>query len=264
MNAELAWQAEETGLNAFPGLRHVLLRGWLLRLSGGWPRRTNNSATPLRADCADIASVIDAVAAVYHGNGLPVLVRLPSLARPGGEAALAGRGYASEGDSCVIYGAIGDLAAAPDPAVELSPCPTPEWLAAMAALQGYDRGRLASYRRVLRAVALPAAFAGLRADGRLVSLAYAAVHDRLLCYESVVTAADCRNRGFARRAIGALACWGASRGAAGACLQVEAANAAARHLYRRFGLATDLYRYCYWREPAPSIAALPAGAANPG
>ena len=36
----LAWRAEDTGINAFPGLRQVIMQGWLLRFSGGKPRRT--------------------------------------------------------------------------------------------------------------------------------------------------------------------------------------------------------------------------------
>jgi len=140
------------------------------------------------------------------------------------------------------------VAAAPDPSVELSAEPAPEWLAGMAELQGHTEAHRAVYRRTVEAVAVPAAFAGLRIDGRLVALAYGAVSDGLLCYESVVTDAARRRQGLGWRVVASVAAWGRAQGARGVCLQVEASNTPARALYDRFGLTTELYRYGYRRQ----------------
>jgi N-acetylglutamate synthase len=248
-DTELVWRVEETCLNAYPSLNQIILRGWLLRFSGGRSRRTN-SANPLHSGCAGVETVIGMIETLYRRKKLPTLFRVPSLAAEC-EKTLEASGYTREGESCVIYGDINAIAAAVDPAVELMQRPTPEWFAAMAKFQGYDAEHLATYRRIIHELALPAAFAALRLNGGLVSLAYGAVHDRLLCYESVITDSYHRGQGLASRVIGALAAWAHDAGAAGACLQVEASNTPARRLYTRFGLANELYRYWYRREPEP-------------
>jgi N-acetylglutamate synthase len=245
----LNWRVEETNFNAFPALKQVMYRGWLLRLSDGRPRRTNNSANQLHADCAAVEDVIEAVESLYRRNGLPPLFRVPSFAPALYDRELAARGYASEGDSCVLYGSINEIDAVADPEVELSPCATAEWLTAMGELQGYSPEGCTTYQRVVSSIVVPVAFAGLRIDGGLAALAYGAVHDGLLCYASVITDLRRRRQGLAGRIVASLAAWGRRQGAAGACLQVEASNTPARSLYDRLGLRTELYRYHYRRAP---------------
>jgi N-acetylglutamate synthase len=182
---------------------------------------------------------------------LPVIFRVPSIVDPEIDRALANRLYPSEGESCVLYGAITELnlaAGPPDPAVRLWPSPRAEWLRAMARLQGQTPAQSRVYRRIVGAIALPARFALLALDGAPAALAYGAIHDGLLVYESVVTDPARRRQGLAHRVIASLAGWARDSGATGACLEVEAANAPAHALYARFGLGTELYRYHYRRE----------------
>jgi N-acetylglutamate synthase len=247
---ELSWRIEETCFNAFPSLKQVLLGQWLLRFGAGLSRRAN-SANPLRPECADSAAAITAVEALYRAQGLPTIFRVPSIVDPALDRELTARGYASEGESCVLHGAIDALAlaeGAADPAVRLGPAPTAEWLSAMAGLQGHTPKRRAIYRRIVGAIAIPVRFALLTLDDMPAALAYGAIHDGLLCYESVITDPARRRQGCARRVIASLASWAQGSGATGACLQVEAGNAPARALYQSLGLA-ELYRYHYRREP---------------
>jgi GNAT superfamily N-acetyltransferase len=244
---ELSWRIEETCFNAFPSLRQVLYGDWLLRFSAGLSRRAN-SANPLRSECAGIAAAIMAAETLYRAQGLPTICRVPSIVDPALDRELAALGYASEGESCVLYGAIDALAASADPVVRLEEAPEPEWLRAMARLQNHTSAQHAIYRRIVGAIAIPARFALLIEDGMPAALAYGAIHDRLLCYESVITDPAWRRQGYSRRVIASLAAWAHDSGATGACLQVEAGNAPARALYRSFGLA-ELYRYHYRREP---------------
>jgi GNAT superfamily N-acetyltransferase len=246
--AALPWRVEETCFNAFPALRQVLLGDWLLRFAEGLSRRAN-SVNPLRPDCRRLDTAIAAAEALYRRQGLPTIFRVPTLAAPALDAALADRGYTREGESCVLYGDIAELAAAADAEVQLLPRAGPDWLAAMGALQRHSAEQRRVYRRVVRAIAVPAAFAGLRVDGRFVALAYGAMHDGLLCYESVITDPARRRRGSARRVVAALAAWARDEGASGACLQVEAGNAPALALYDGFGLKAELHRYHYRRAP---------------
>jgi GNAT superfamily N-acetyltransferase len=226
-----------------------------LRFSEGLSRRAN-SANPLQPDHAPPEAVVEAIEALYRRHGQPAIVRVPSFLTAI-DAPLMARDYTSEGESCVLYGEMDGVAAVADPSVELSPHASTEWLAAMAALQGHSAVHRQIYRRIVRAIAVPAAFAGLRIDGRLAALAYGAVSDGLLCYESVITDPRRRRHGLARRVITGLAAWGREEGARGVCLQVEAGNTPARTLYDGFGLTTELYRYHYLRQPQPAAASPP-------
>lgn len=246
-DSDLFRRIEESCFNAFPSLKQVVLDGWLIRFAEGLSRRAN-SANPLRPDCAPVERVIDAVETLYRGQHQPAIFRVPSFIS-GAEDALAVRGYAGEGDTRVLFGPMDGLAVRPDREVELSAHAGSDWLAAMGTLQGHSAEQRVTYRRIVRSVVLPVAFAGLRIDGRIAALAYGAVHDGLLCYESVVTDPRRRRQGLGRRIVAALGDWGREQGAEAACLQVVADNVPAIALYKAFGLETDLYGYRYWRAP---------------
>jgi len=248
--ARLAWRVEETCLNAWPALRQVLLDGWVLRFSEGLTRRAN-SANPLRGPRETGDGLIAACEALYRRRGLSTIFRLPSIIDPDLDERLDGLGYGHEGESCVRYGDLTDVEMARDEDVQLLTRPTREWFAAVAALQKYTTEQRRTYRRIVGSIAIPAAFAALAIDGEFVALAFGAIHDRLLCYESVITHPRRQRRGYARRVIACLAAWAKDEGAEGACLEVEAHNAAALALYDGVGLKTELYRYHYRREPEP-------------
>jgi N-acetylglutamate synthase len=240
----LEWRVEETCLNAWPALREVLLDGWVLRFSAGLTRRAN-SANPLRP----VLHVdVRACEALYRRLGLPTIFRVLSLTDPLVDQRLAEAGYTREGESCVLYGPIEDVEAVRDPDVKLLEEATQEWFAAMAVLQNHSSEQATIYRRIVGQVAIPAAFAALSDEGGIVALAYGALHNGLLCYESVITDRLRRRRGWGRRIIKALAAWARDQGAVGVCLEVEAHNAPARALYDAVGLKTELYRYHYRRE----------------
>jgi ribosomal protein S18 acetylase RimI-like enzyme len=242
----LEWRVEEVCLNAWPALREVLLDGWLLRFSEGLTRRAN-SANPMRpVSHADLQGC----EALYRRSGLPTIFRVLSLIDPSVDERLAEAGYTDEGESCVLYGAIEEVEVARDPDVRLQDQPSPEWFAAMASLQNHSSEQAATYRRIVGQIAVPAAFAALSDEGETIAVAYGALHNGLLGYESVITDNRRRRRGYGRRIIAALAAWAKEQGAGGACLEVEAHNTPARALYDAAGLRQQLYRYHYRREPA--------------
>ena len=246
--AGLEWRVEETCLNAWPALRQVLLDGWVLRFSEGLTRRAN-SANPLRGPRETGNDLIAACEALYQRRQLPTIFRLPSIIDRDLDERLDALAYGLEGESCVRYGDLTAVEAASDPDVQLLSRPSREWFAAMAALQKHGAEQRRTYRRIVGAIAIPAAFAALAVDGEFVALAYGAIHDRLLCYESVITDPRRRRRGYARRVIASLAAWAKDQGAEGACLEVEAHNPAALALYDVVGLKTELHRYHYRRGP---------------
>jgi GNAT superfamily N-acetyltransferase len=253
LSSPLAWAAEEAAINGFPPLRQVVFDGWLLRFSDG-VRRTANSATPVRPPRRNLDALIGAAAALYAAQNQPTIIRVPSFVAPATDRALAARGYTAEGESCIIAGPLDPIIASAAPfggtdAVKLSPRPTPKWFAAMARLQAQRPEFHAGYRRIVASVALPAAFAELAVDGEPVALAYANIQRGMVCFESVVTEAQRRRRGYSRRVLAALAEWAKRNGATRATLQVEASNTPGRTLYHAIGMTTELHRYHYRREP---------------
>jgi ribosomal protein S18 acetylase RimI-like enzyme len=243
----LEWRVEEACLNAWPALREVLLDNWLLRFSEGLSRRAN-SANPLRPVAHTPRRECEVL---YRRQELPTIYRMLSLIDQSVDEELATAGYPREGDSSVLYGAIDDIDTKPDSDVRLLAKPTPEWFGAMAALQNHTIEQAGTYQRIVGRIAIPAAFAVLSADGKIVALAYGAIHNALLCYESVVTDRRRRRRGYGRRIIASVAAWAKKNGAQGACLQVESSNIPACALYDGMGLKRELYRYHYRREPRP-------------
>jgi hypothetical protein len=246
----LGWAVEEAVINGFPALRTAVAGGWLLRFSGG-NRRTANSATPFAGAAGTDAAVIDDCEALYRLQGRRAIFRIPSFLDPAVDRQLAARGYTEEGLSCILHGPLAPIGAAEAAGgdVRLMLRPTSDWFATMARLQGYTDEQLAVYRRILRSLLIPAAFAEARVGGETAAMAFGVIHRGLVCYESVVTAAAQRRRGHARRVLGALAGWAERSGATGACLQVEADNIAGRTLYAALGMTTELHRYHYRRQP---------------
>src|SRR5262249_29732213 len=141
----------------------VVFGDWLFRLSYG-VRRTANSVTPLREPVGDLAAVIGAAEAIYRRQNQPTIIRLPSFLDPAVDRELGARGYTAEGESCVIEGPLDSIVASAATsggadAVCLFSSATPEWLAAMARLQGQSSEFHAIYQRIVASVVLPVAYA---------------------------------------------------------------------------------------------------------
>ncbi len=245
----LSWRAEEAFLRAWPALRQEPCGDWLLRFAEGHSRRAS-SANPMRADMRDTAAAIAACEDRYRAARQPPIFRIPSFIVPAIDARLDRIGYRAEGETCTLYADLGGIAPLHDAdSIEVSKRPAAEWLAAVAAMQELPERNRVLYARIVGAIAIPAAFLAVRVDNRIVAAGYGAVHDRLLCCESVVTDSRHRRHGHARRLMAALFAWGRRMNATAACLQVTAANAAARQLYHGLGLRTELYRYHYRCKP---------------
>jgi GNAT superfamily N-acetyltransferase len=242
----LAWRAERALQMAWPAVEEQARGDWLARFAPGVSRRSN-SANPTRPDLRSVDANIAACEALYRARNAPAMFRLPAIVAPAADERLARLNYAIEGESITLYAELGPEAR--DPGVEINTQPRPAWLAAMAALQGQTAEQAAIYARVVQSLAIPVGFAGLREDGAWAALAYGAIHDGLLCCESVIVDRSRRGRGHGGRMMKALLAWGAERSARDVCLQVAADNAPGLALYRSLGLRTELYRYHYRREP---------------
>jgi ribosomal protein S18 acetylase RimI-like enzyme len=247
----LAWRIEQACFHAWPALEQVEVGDWTVRFGRGLTRR-NNSANPTRADARLSDAEIEACAGIYARWGQPTIFRLPSFLDPEADRRLERLGFSREEDVLTLVGDADALACAPDPQARILETANEDWLAARSALAGLTPAETATYAEVVRRLALPGVFAAVSCDGEPASMAYGALHDGLLCIESVVTAQAWRGRGLAHRMLGALFAHASARGCHGACLQVRAENAPAIALYRRLGLTREVYRYHYRRRPQPA------------
>jgi hypothetical protein len=123
---DLAWQAEQACLNAWPSPRQVLFNGWLLRLSGGPTRRTN-SVNPLRSTDYDPRPVLDACAEIYKASGQPLIFRVPTIAE-GMDATLEALGFAAQAQTRTLFADIGRKNDWNSDALEISEKPSRAWL----------------------------------------------------------------------------------------------------------------------------------------
>lgn len=243
---DICWRVERVCHLAWPSLKEEVHGDWVFRFSAGLSRR-GNSANPLRAVSGDIAEMLAAAESAFPREGLPTLVRVPSLLPPEIEQQLEARGYGPEGETLTLHA---DLPAMPmrrDPDVTVLAKPDENWLDTMWSLKGLGERERAASRAIIGALDIPAAFMALRIGGEVVSMGFVALHDGLLCIESLITDPTRRGRGYAGRLVGAMLAWGIEQGAGGACLQVVADNAPALKLYRGMGFIRELYRYRYWR-----------------
>jgi ribosomal protein S18 acetylase RimI-like enzyme len=246
LDENLAWRIEGACFSAWPALQEAVVDGWLVRFAKGLTRRAN-SANPLRAGRNESDAVVSRLEEEYRQQKLPVYFRIPSIIGPAMPNRLAQLGYRAEGESLALYGAVEDVDVRADAGVVVAARPDEEWLSAMARMQGQSAPAHVVYRQIVSSIKVPAAFAVLRQDAMIVSLAFGAIHDGLLCVESVITDQAFRGCGFARRMLGALVAH-ARLQITGVCLQVQADNAVARHLYNSLGLC-ELYRYHYRSKP---------------
>ena len=245
-NDSFHWLVEEACLNAWPSLRQVAFGDWLLRISGG-PSRRINSINPTAGALLDLDQVRQAAATIYGDAGQATLFRVPSFL-PGIEASLQQLGLAAEGETLTLYRDLDPTRHAEGTEVGLAPHADPDWLEARARFATSTPLARQIDRSIVASILIPRAFATAREAGRVVSIAFGALHRGLLVLEAVATDPGYRGRGHARRVVAALNDWGSATGARGACLQVLADNEAGNALYRSQGFDRTLYRYRYYRQ----------------
>jgi ribosomal protein S18 acetylase RimI-like enzyme len=244
-DAALAWRLETAFAAAWPALTSVEMGLWLLKVAGGVSRRSN-SANPLGHGSRLDQRFLQAFQRLYAIAGQPAYVRLPSMLDVSVDRLLEAEKWGREGESLTLITA---LAESSKGVVELDRVPSPEWLAALNALNGRGSDAGAAFTAIIGKIEIPAAFAAVRREGRIVSAAYGALHDGWVCIEAVVTDPQFRGQGLASEVVSDLMAWGGAQGGQGACLQVSADNAAGRALYRKLGFETEAYRYHYRRAP---------------
>jgi ribosomal protein S18 acetylase RimI-like enzyme len=213
------------------------LGAWRLRAAGGYTGRAN-SALPVGDPGRPLPQALDAVTAFYRRQGLPPQVDVPLPLASAVERELRGRGWTAECTVEVQVCPLDELiAATPDGAAfALSPDLTPQFLGMVADALG---PLPEAARHVLTAVPEVVFAERYDEDGALLARGRGTVTGggRWLGVYAVETSAAARRRGLGREAMGALARWGAQRGATDVFLQVESQNTAALAMYAALGFS---------------------------
>jgi GNAT superfamily N-acetyltransferase len=242
-------QVEETCMNAWPALKEIFYDGWLIRLANGQTRRTN-SVNVIGKGVRALDQKIAYCEHIYRAHRQPSFFRVLSTGPRDLDLALADRGYAKEDETSTLYMNFGRH---PSPIPENDIAlevhenrPSQGWLEAHRRLSRRSPEDARALHAVLDNLAIPAVFGEARdAGGEIASVAFGAVHERMMCLQWVVTEPRQRRQGYSRATLAALLKRGQEMGATGACLQVVAANLPAIRLYESLGFTCELYRYHY-------------------
>ena len=238
-------RVEEAGLNALQTQRQMFYDGWLLRLSPGKAKRAR-SVNPHFGSSRPLADKIAYCERIYASHRLPAIFRITPFRKPPElDAALAARGYATF-DSTLVQ-----VAALPRPPDEegtdlaLASPPLAAFADAVARLRGSTPvQRDAHYERLCNTALATHPVLALR-DGEPIAAGQVVLDGGLAGIFDVVTTDEARGRGIATQVVARLLSWAWERGATHAHLQVDAANAPALAVYRKFGFATAYeYHYC--------------------
>ena len=243
-------RVEEAGLNALQTQRQLFYDGWLLRLSPGTAKRAR-SVNPHFGSSLPLTDKIAYCESVYARHALPTLFRLTPMSRPRDlDRALADRGYEAFGETLVQILAMDRPPELPDQAGDAM-VEAPELDAFVDAVDKLRRStpeQREAHRERLVNSPLAKRYALVRAHDRVVCTAQVAVDGSLVGVFDVITAPDARGQGYATLACAWLLGWAWQHGANVAYLQVQANNAPAIAVYRKFGFATG-YTYHYRGRP---------------
>ncbi len=240
---------EEAGLNALQTQRQLFYDGWLLRVSPGTAKRAR-SVNAHFGSTLSVDTKIRHCERVYAMHALPTLFRVTPFAHPSGlDDALDANGY---GMFQPTYVQLAPLERAPEVPAERSielVAPTIEtFVDEVTALRGSTIEQRAAHFERLACTPLSVRALVARCDGRTIACGQVALDGTLAGIYDMVTDAAFRGRGAATQIVAELLSWAWQHGATHAYLQVDAENAAALAVYRKFGFATA-YVYHYRGRP---------------
>ena len=238
---------EELAFRGWPALETQDRAGWRLRFANGYTKRSN-SINALRQNAQIDLSTLESLEAAYRARNQAPVWRLSPLAPPAMGDTLAARGYRTIERSllqlCPLHAG---FEAAPE--VRIHAEPTPAWIEAFCTHSPVRPEHRNTMQRMLAAIAKPAGFAFVEAEGSPLAMAIGAVEGDHMGLFDVLVMPKARRRGLARKITESLYAWAWGHGARFAYLQVVATNQAAMPLYAAQGFRTA-YAYEY-RIPSP-------------
>ena len=242
---------EAAGFRAWPASSVHYDGTWAIRLTAGLAAKRLNSINPLDpSDGQRIDVRIARATRRFEAYGRPLLFRLTPLAPAALSGYLAASGWERFGECKVMTLDLG----APDFDRVMDILPVRDiarFLDGALQVMGTETRLRPGLSEIIDSIAGEAGLFLSERDSEPVSTAICVRDGDLAGLFEVATEAGFRARGHGRAIVMAALKWARLHGAGTAWLQVEAANAAAVHLYRSIGFR-EIYRYHYWRPGASS------------
>jgi GNAT superfamily N-acetyltransferase len=239
---------EELAFRGWPALETRDRAGWRLRFAGGYTKRAN-SINALDQNAQTDLSTLQSLEAAYRARNQAPVWRLSPLAPPAMGDMLAARGYRTiERSLLQICPLHAGFEAAPE--VRIHAEPTSAWIEAFCTHSPVRPEHRDTMQRMLAAIAAPAGFAFVEAEGSPLAMAIGAVEGDHMGLFDVLVMPEARRRGLARKITESLYAWAWGHGARFVYLQVVATNQAAMPLYAAQGFRT-VYEYEYRVPPQP-------------
>lgn len=252
-NSDLAWRAEQAGLNASAPPQQQRVEGWLIRLSPGKAKRSR-CINALEAGSLPLDELLARCEHAFQAAGLPLIVRLTPFTQPADlDRTLAAKGWASfDAADVMVRADLDGLPAALPAGQSLELLDAPSYAALVGALRGSSAVEIEAHAQ--RLLASPVVYQGhaLRNErGELLACGQLACEGPMAGLYDVFTPPEKRGQGNAGVLCSALLQRARAQGASQAYLQVGSDNESAQRAYRRLGFALA-YRYHY-RSPEPSV-----------
>lgn len=244
----LGARLEDAGLTSSQPPQQAIYDGWLLRYSPGKAKRAR-SVNAIGAGQQALDEKLAFVTAFYRRVGLPCLYRITPYSQP---AALDGElhraGYVACDESRVMMVEL----SAVETVAAVSRATAVEDARAFSGIVGMLRrspaAQIAAEQQRMANCLLPARFLVLYDDEEPIACGCVFIDGDCAGVFNMVTAPGQRGRGHATALVRELLQTARGAGARVAYLQVDAANAPARHVYGKFGFRD---RYAYWYRSAP-------------
>lgn len=235
---------EELSANAWPGLRSVLVDGWIIRFAEGYSRRAN-SVLPLYPGTVSLAEKITHCEALACSRGAEPTFKLTPAAFPDNlDAELGRRGYVHEADTSVMVLEklpAQDVQLPGGPRIQVTEAMDASWFAFYAS--ALDERQAAAARAIMEHIVPSARFILLEGTDGPAACALTVIEDGWAGVFDVVVRKDLRGRGLGRRIMEITLAEAAAAGAHRSYLQVFQGNRPAEELYRRLGYVVT---YPYW------------------
>ena len=239
---------EEVSLNALQTQRQLFYDGWLLRVSPGRAKRGRSvnahfgSTLPLHAKIAYCERL-------YRERELPTLFRITPFVVPADlDHTLEERGYAAYETTLVQVAGLDRPPDAVPIDAALRAVPATEFVDAIGDLrQLTPMQRQAHLERMAESPLRHRNILAVR-GAHVLGCGQALLEDDIVGIYSMVTAEPARGQGIATAIVARLLAWAWERGATTSYLQVDASNASAIAVYRKYEFTTR-YTYHYRMRP---------------
>jgi GNAT superfamily N-acetyltransferase len=244
----LGARLEDAGLTSSQPPQQAIYDGWLLRYSPGKAKRAR-SVNAIAAGARPLDEKLAHVEAFYGRVGLPCVFRITPYSKPADlDAVLAVRGFLAREESRVMCTELQKPPGHVSQVGRLTTMSGPEFADLVAQLRGSPPAQAAAERQRMAHLTLPALYIAAQMGDQPVASGCVVIDGDVAGIFNMVTTPAQRGQGHATAIVEHLLQHARATGARWAYLQVDAANAAARCVYRKFGFRD---RYAYWYRARP-------------